>query len=73
MYTNLRTVLHQKGITVKGYASFLGVSEKTVQNKLGGITDFTYPEFLRTCTLLSEYNADYLFTECERSDTTQAG
>lgn len=64
MFTNLRTALYQKGISLKQYAEFLGVGEKTVQNKLKGITDFTYPEFKKTCTLLlPEYNADYLFTE----------
>lgn len=64
MYSNLKYVLYQKNIAIKQYAEFLGVSEKTVQNKLQGITDFTYPEFKKTCTLLlPEYNADYLFTE----------
>ncbi len=64
MYSNLKYVLYQKNIAIKQYAEFLGVSEKTVQNKLQGVTDFTYPEFKKTCTLLlPEYNADYLFTE----------
>lgn len=64
MYSNLKKVLYQKNINIKQYASFLGVTEKTVQNKLQGITDFTYPEFKRTCNLLfPEYNADFLFKE----------
>lgn len=74
MFDNLRTALQQKGISVKQYAEVLGVGEKTVQNKLTGRTDFTYPEFRKTCTLLFEYNADYLFAEkatkekrCERA------
>lgn len=62
MYSNLKNILYQKNIAVKQYAEFLGVSEKTAQNKLQGVTAFTYPEFKRTCTLLlPEYNADYLF------------
>lgn len=66
MYSNLRNVLYQKGISVKQYAEFLGVGEKTVQNKLQGVTAFSYPEFKKTCSLLlPEYNADYLFTECQ--------
>lgn len=66
MYSNLRNVLYQKGISVKQYAEFLGISEKTVQNKLQGVTAFSYPEFKKTCSLLlPEYNADYLFTECQ--------
>lgn len=64
MYSNLKNVLYQKNIAIKQYAEFLGVSEKTAQNKLKGVTDFTYPEFKKTCTLLfPEYNADYLFAE----------
>lgn len=62
MYSNLKNILYKKNIAIKQYADFLGVSEKTAQNKLKGITEFTYPEFKRTCTLLlPEYNADYLF------------
>lgn len=61
MLSNLRTALYQKGISIKQYAEVLGVGEKTVQNKLAGKTDFTYPEFKKTCALLFEYNADYLF------------
>lgn len=61
MYKNLKTVLNRKNITLKEYANFLGVGEKTIQNKINGLTDFSYPEFKKTCILLSEYNADYLF------------
>ncbi len=64
MFINLRNALYQKGITVKQYAEFLGVGEKTIQNKMKGVTEFTYPEFKKTCSLLlPEYNADYLFSE----------
>lgn len=61
MFNNLRAALYRKGISVKQYAEILGVGEKTAQNKLAGKTDFTYPEFRKTCALLFEYNADYLF------------
>lgn len=64
MYKNLRNALFQKNITIKQYATFLGVGEKTVQNKLRGITDFTYLEFKKTCTIMfPEYNTDYLFSD----------
>lgn len=43
MFDNLRTALRQRGISVKQYAEILGIGEKTVQNKLTGKTDFTYP------------------------------
>lgn len=72
MYQNLRNVLYQKNISLKQYAEFLGVNEKTVQNKMNGVTAFTYPEFKKTCSiLLPEYNADYLFLdENERKQYT---
>ena len=73
MYSNLKSILYRKNIAIKQYAEFLGVSEKTAQNKLQGITEFTYPEFKRTCTLLlPEYNADYLF-EAEREMASETG
>lgn len=52
MYANLKNVLYQKGIAIKQYAEFLGIGEKTAHNKLTGITDFTYSEFRKTCTIL---------------------
>lgn len=62
MYTNLKNILYQKSISIKQYADFLGVNEKTIQNKLKGNTDFTYSEFIKTCNiLLPEYKADFLF------------
>ena len=75
MFHNLRMALRQKGISVKQYAEVLGIGEKTVQNKLTGKTDFTYPESRKTCTLLFEYNADYLFAEqvAEAKQTARAG
>jgi transcriptional regulator with XRE-family HTH domain len=73
MYSNLKNVLYRKNIAIKQYANFLGISEKTAQNKLRGITAFTYPEFKRTCTLLlPEYNADYLFAT-EEEAVSEAG
>ena len=62
MYKNLRDTLTAKRISIRSYAEFLGVSEKTVQNKINEDTDFTYPEYRRTCKyLLPEFSPDYLF------------
>lgn len=41
MYKNLRDTLTAKRISIRSYAEFLGVSEKTVQNKINEDTDFT--------------------------------
>lgn len=63
MFDNLRTALQQRGVTVKQYATVLGIGESAVQDKLAGKTDFIYKEVVRTRSLLPEYSADYLFAE----------
>ncbi len=62
MYRNLEAILISKGITKKQLSVILGVSEKSVNNKINGITDFTYTEFRKIMTVLNEYNADYVFS-----------
>lgn len=72
MLNNLEHLLHAKGITKKAYAEFLGVNVKTVQNKLNGETDFTYPEVLKTQKFLfPEYRIEYLF-ESNKKETQTA-
>lgn len=61
MYKNLEAILNSKGITKKQLGILLGISEKSVNNKINGITDFTYTEFKKVMTLLNEFNADYVF------------
>ena len=64
MLKNLENALADKGITKKAYADFLGVCEKTVHNKLGGVTDFRYPEIRRTAELLFPgVDIGYLFDD----------
>ena len=52
MFENLKNALYQKPMTMKSYASFLGVTEKTLQNKLNGTTKFTWDEVERTSVFL---------------------
>lgn len=61
MLKNLIRVLEDKNITRKTFAEYLGISERTLQNKVKETTAFTYPEVKKTCTLFSEYNSDFLF------------
>lgn len=64
MLNNLRDMLGTKNITIKSFAEFLNVSEKTAQNKLNGITSFTYPEAKKVKTFLfPEYDMEYLFKD----------
>ncbi len=66
MYKNLVEILKRKGITNKAYADYLGITEKTVWNKLQGKTEFTLGEALKTCALMSEYKMDYVFAMEEK-------
>lgn len=62
MLANLREALKDKKISFLGFAGVLGISEKSVQNKIYEITEFTYSEVKKTMTdLFPEYNTDYLF------------
>lgn len=57
MYKNLAKILADKKITMKAYAEFLNVSEKTVQNKIYGRTEFTLGEAIKTCSFIYAGNA----------------
>ena len=62
MLNNLKNALRSKNITNADYARFLGVTEKTIANKLNGTTPFTYPEVINTKKFLfQEYDLEYLF------------
>ena len=66
MYKNLHKILGDKKITMKAYAEFLGVAEKTVQNKIYGRTEFTLNEALKTCDFICpEYKMDFVFEKTE--------
>ncbi len=59
----LRKVLDNRGTSPKEYAELLGISEKSLYNKLTGASEFTYGEVKRIKALLPEYNVDYLLSE----------
>lgn len=61
----LRKVLDAKGVSVKGCADILGISEKTMRNKLMEETEFTYGEVRKLKVLLPEYDMDYLLSKDE--------
>ena len=44
MYSYLRGEMYRKSITIKSLACQLGMSEKSLRNKLNGETDFTWSE-----------------------------
>lgn len=66
---HLRQELDRKGISVKAFAAFLGVTEKTAQNKLAGRTEFTYPEAKKTKSdMFPEYDLEYLLSDVKKSE-----
>jgi predicted transcriptional regulator len=66
MYKNLVRILNEKSITLKAYAEFLGVTEKTIQNKIQGKTEFTFGEVKKTCSIICpEYKMDFVFAQEE--------
>ncbi len=65
VFKNLSDALKAEGITRQEYGVLLGISEKSVTNKISGTTEFTYSEFKKTALLLKKYNADFLFDECD--------
>ena len=60
-YKNLENALRNEGITQKKVAEVIGVSEKSVFNKIKGDTPFSVPEFKKICVMLPKYNPDWLF------------
>lgn len=69
---NLKNLLNSKNISLKSYAEFLGISEKTAQNKINGHSDFLYSEVEKTKRLLfPEYEIAYLFKRFSKKETTQ--
>lgn len=64
MLSNLKSVLDNKGITIRAFAKVLEVDERTIQNKIKGRTPFTYPEVLTAKKeLFPEYDMEYLFRD----------
>lgn len=63
MYNNLMHELRKKNITNKAVAELIGITEKTLFNKVNGVTEFTLTEAMAiNDNLLPEFKLDYLFT-----------
>ena len=59
----LKKILENRGVSAKEYAALLGISEKSLYNKLTCSTDFSYSEYKKLKTLLPEYNVEYLMSD----------
>ena len=67
MFNNLRDELRAKNIPMVAYSKIIGCSEKSVQNKLSGVTEFTLSEIQATLGIFPEYRFDYLFATEEKT------
>ena len=64
MFLNLENELRKHHLTKRAYAKFLNISNKTLFNKMNGITDFTLKEMKRSINFISSetpLTIDYLF------------
>lgn len=46
MYLRLKYEIQRKGYSIDMFSNKIGISEKTLRNKINGITDFTWSEVL---------------------------
>lgn len=59
----LRRALDSKQMTVKSCAELIGISEKSLRNKLSGSSDFTYREVKKLSAMFPDFNMDYYLAE----------
>jgi len=69
----LKKVIESRGIPLKSYSALLGISERTLYNKLAGSTEFTVGEFQRLKIIFPEYDVLYLMSEENVNDIVQSG
>ena len=71
MFELLKSEINKKQITMKAYSQFLGVTEKTLQNKMNGVTDFSLSEIEKTSKyLLPEIKVEKLFFDQQDEEIT---
>lgn len=65
MFKNLKRLMAEKNLSVQNLQDLLGVSEKTIRNKLAGVTEFTWSEIKKIKAIFPEYDISYLFYKSE--------
>ncbi len=61
MFENLRSELKKHDVSLKQYAAALGITERALQYKLHGRTEFTLSEIERTAALIGPSDWKDLF------------
>ena len=67
MFSNLQKAMSESNITNAILAKILGVSEKTVYNKLSGSSEWTWPEAKTVSALFPKYSMEWLFATEEKT------
>ena len=68
MYLRLKFEIIRKGLTIEQFASVVGMAEKTLRNKINGVTDFTWLECLKIRKeLATEITLEELFEREEKT------
>jgi hypothetical protein len=71
VHQNLKMLLAHKGISIKAYSEFLGITEGSIRNKIRGRTEFAFSEVRKTQELLfPEYKQEYIFATEESKPAT---
>ncbi len=67
---NIKKELQHIGMSMEDYGEFLGVSDRTIYNKLCEKTPFTYPEAEKTQRILfPHFTIQYLFSSQSNNKT----
>ena len=69
-YPNLEVKIFKRGIKQKALADALGISVRSLHNKLKGIVPFTWPE---VCVMQTEFFPEATKDELLANDTGQKG
>lgn len=63
IFSNLNAELARHNIKNSEFAKLLGITPRTLTNKLNGITEFTLSEIKKTAKAFPNVSIDYLFEE----------
>lgn len=64
MYYRLRNEINRRGYTIKKFSQIIGMSEKSLRNKINGATEFSWSEVLRIRDMLhTNLSLEELFKE----------
>lgn len=66
MLKNLKRVMEEGSVSTRQLSLILGISEKSVYNKITGASELTLSEARKIMDVFPQYSMDYLFADEER-------